>query len=488
MAKNEDYLSILCLYSTADEEWQRLLSEHLERLADRSTQYVQYIAAEPVENYLEWYIDQDAALEEVDVVLLLLSVDFLNAEYTDTYTYRNLFKWHHKERLMVIPILLREVDMTETEIEAENLLLLPYNEEPLASDRWSNRDHALNELVAMLKELFLEQLTKKQQVAGAWERAQNMDIIKFYDSFLRDFPYSIHSEVAQERRDKLLEEKLWKTALRNNTVQDYLAYLNNTPLHEKDSQAKENILAIESSEEATWADAVANDHPAFYLHYKTHFDHPAKNELADRGLVDYLKSPIDEEGQPLALEDISEEEEEEELPFQKSAQFETQTKYLTYTAFHQLQPDELLSLLLHKRYLDHLQQRISRVISGLDGVIGQWQLYVYGLMGFTMLFGLMLLLYDRLWNVLSTTLIIAIPFVLLSMAALILFIVLPQVRSDIEYCRKRKTRVRDEEVGVKLAFLTYDEFEKRAIVQRLLDIERQIEVIRKKQPMDYIRF
>ncbi|MEM1327929.1 MAG: hypothetical protein AAGI23_18365 [Bacteroidota bacterium] len=487
MAKNEDYLSILCLHSTADEEWKDLFSEHLERLTDQSTQHIQHIEFQSVESYLDWYIDQDDILEQVDVVLLLLSVDFLNAEYTDTHTYRNLFKWHHKERLMLIPILLREVDMTDTEIEEENLILLPYNEEPLSSDRWSDPDHALTELTAILKELFFEQLTKKQQVARAWEMAKNMNTIQYYDNFLRNYPFSVHSGIAREKRDDLLETKLWKTALRNNSVEDYLAYLNNAPLRKKEREAKENILTIESSEEATWGDAINNDHPAFYLHYKTHFDNAAKNEIANQGIINYLKSPIDEDGQPIDLEGISEEDEEFML-FQESVQFDTQTKFLTYKAFHQLQPNELLSLLLHKRYLDHLQRRVSRIVGGLNGVIGQWQLYVYILMGSTMLFGFMLLLYDRVWDALSIVLKLGIPFILLSMAALILFIVLPQVRSDINYCKKRQQRVRDEEVGVKIAFLTYDEFEKRAILQRLIDIERQIEVIRKKERMDYIRF
>lgn len=482
MIANEDFISILCLYSKQDSEWQQLLDKHLERLADMPERYFQHIEYVAVEDYLNWYIEQESIMEEVDVVLMLLSVHFLTADYTETVAFKNLFKLHHKERLLVVPILAKAVDLADSIVRKEQIKVLPFNEIPLASDAWDHPDSAFQRVMEALKDKLFTKKVEKRQLAEAWKLATNMNRLSYYENFLERYPYSIHSDEARRRKDELQEAELWRIATKNDRVADYLDYLNHAPLQLHAQQAKESILAIENDVEKVWEDTLTNRAISFYLYYKTFPESKKREAEVNEALYDLLQTPIDEAGQPDGVEAILE---DDDVEMEEVGKYETETKYLTYAAYQQLNADELLSLLLHLEYMVKLERYVQKIARLVEAEISKWQLYAYGLLIFVLFYLAAAFIYQDLWYNFNWFVKFVLPIGLLTISALILLYLIPEIKKDADYCVKRKQWVRDETVGMKIAYLTYDTFEKRKTVERLLKIEQQVEAINRKRLADY---
>lgn len=86
-------------------------------------------------------IDQEiaGALATSDLILLLVSPDFLNSDYCYLREMNCALKRHKNGQARVIPIILRPVDWSRTPIG--KLLALPRDGKPVTS--WSKRDEAL---------------------------------------------------------------------------------------------------------------------------------------------------------------------------------------------------------------------------------------------------------------------------------------------------------------------------------------------------------
>src|SRR5258708_18757140 len=88
-------------------------------------------------------VEVDHALASAELILLLISPDFLANEACHTVMQRARQRHLHNE-IRVIPILLRPVDLRG--VPFEQLKLLPGNGKPITM--WSNRDAALAEIAA----------------------------------------------------------------------------------------------------------------------------------------------------------------------------------------------------------------------------------------------------------------------------------------------------------------------------------------------------
>lgn len=86
----------------------------------------------------KWDTEIDTQLESAELVLLLISADFINSDYIWGYELEVALKRHQDGQASVVPVMLRSVDITDAPFAA--LQGLPSDLRPVTS--WPNRDEA----------------------------------------------------------------------------------------------------------------------------------------------------------------------------------------------------------------------------------------------------------------------------------------------------------------------------------------------------------
>jgi hypothetical protein len=86
----------------------------------------------------QWAGEIDENLERADIILLLVSADFINSDYCYSIEMKRALERHDQGEATVIPIILRDVNWTKAPFA--KLQALPRDARAVAS--WSNRDAA----------------------------------------------------------------------------------------------------------------------------------------------------------------------------------------------------------------------------------------------------------------------------------------------------------------------------------------------------------
>jgi len=99
----------------------------------------------------------DQHLASADLVLLLISPDFINSDYCYRREMRAALRRHAKGIARVIPIILRPVDWTDTPIG--RLLATPRDAKPVTT--WHRRDDAFLDVAKSIRQAAEEAATKR---------------------------------------------------------------------------------------------------------------------------------------------------------------------------------------------------------------------------------------------------------------------------------------------------------------------------------------
>jgi len=97
-----------------------------------------------------------AQLDQAQIILLLVSSDFLASDNSDAEV-RVAMEHHHAGKAVVIPVLLREVDWEGALFDG--LQVLPTNKRPVT--KWADRDSAWNDVSKEIKRT-VEEIRKKR--------------------------------------------------------------------------------------------------------------------------------------------------------------------------------------------------------------------------------------------------------------------------------------------------------------------------------------
>ncbi len=110
----------------------------------------------------EWRHEVDTQLNIADIILLLVSPDFIHSEYCYAIMHQALER-HRAGQAHVLPVILRPVDWKKTPIT--ELQVLPANEKPIT--KWRNRDEALEAVAigirTVVETLFTQQLREQRK-------------------------------------------------------------------------------------------------------------------------------------------------------------------------------------------------------------------------------------------------------------------------------------------------------------------------------------
>ena len=96
-------------------------------------------------------------LEAADIILLLVSPDFLDSRYCYDVEFRRAFERHHQGSARIIPVILRPCDWQSTPLGG--LMAVPRDGKPIT--KWPDRDEAFLDVVQQIRAA----LPKKQTAA-----------------------------------------------------------------------------------------------------------------------------------------------------------------------------------------------------------------------------------------------------------------------------------------------------------------------------------
>lgn len=143
-------VNVFFCYAPQDEELRKELEKHLAVLTRQG--FVRTWSSRVIGAGEEWRGAIDRHLEEADVILLLVSPDFLASDYLYDVELRRALERHRTERTRVISIILRPCDYanSDAQLRAAVDLVLPEGGRPVTS--WRTHDDAFASVAQGLRE------------------------------------------------------------------------------------------------------------------------------------------------------------------------------------------------------------------------------------------------------------------------------------------------------------------------------------------------
>ena len=134
-------INLFYSYSHADEALRDELEKHLKLL--QRQHIIDTWHDRKISNGTEWDNVINKHLDTADIILLLISADFLASDYCWDIEIQRALQRHEEKSAVVIPVLLRPCDTGNADFM--KLQGLPKNFKPVTT--WSNRDEAFTDIV-----------------------------------------------------------------------------------------------------------------------------------------------------------------------------------------------------------------------------------------------------------------------------------------------------------------------------------------------------
>jgi tetratricopeptide (TPR) repeat protein len=142
-------IKLFYCYAREDKLWRDELEKHLGVLRRQgiiASWYDQEIRAGQ-----EWEAEINANLEAADIVLLLVSPDFVNSDYCYSTEMQHALERHARGEVYVVPVILRSVYWEGAPFS--HLQVLPTDGKPVHSAFWHNLDDAFANIVSNLRKV-----------------------------------------------------------------------------------------------------------------------------------------------------------------------------------------------------------------------------------------------------------------------------------------------------------------------------------------------
>jgi len=155
---SEEAIKIFYSYSRKDLDMRNTLEKHLATL--RKAGKISTWHDLQLEAGTEWEPEILGKLDTADIILLLISSDFIDSEYCYGTELKRAIERHREGTARVIPIILRSCDWNHSDVPFSKLNVLPTHAEAIASSL--NQDDAFTKVAQKIRET-VEQLTAKKQ-------------------------------------------------------------------------------------------------------------------------------------------------------------------------------------------------------------------------------------------------------------------------------------------------------------------------------------
>ncbi len=160
MPKNNQPITVFYSYAREDKLLRDKLAKHLTHLKRQG--YIADWSDQDVKPGQERRKEIDKNLLSADIILLLVSANFMATNYCESSEVDIAMQRHEAGDAWVIPILVRAVDWEISSIG--KLQALPYNLKPVAN--WSNRDSAFAEISKNIRSVVMDLQATKNSANG----------------------------------------------------------------------------------------------------------------------------------------------------------------------------------------------------------------------------------------------------------------------------------------------------------------------------------
>jgi len=140
-------LRIFCSYSHKDSKYRAELEAHMANLLSQGVVKVWHDRL--IRPGTDWARDIDRNLDEANIVMLLVSADFMASRYCTGIELKRALERQTSEAVRVVPVLVRECDLAGAPFG--QLQWLPTGAKPVK--RWTDRDSAWTDVVKGLRQV-----------------------------------------------------------------------------------------------------------------------------------------------------------------------------------------------------------------------------------------------------------------------------------------------------------------------------------------------
>jgi len=150
-------VTVFTSYAHKDETLREELDVHLAMI--RRDPAVKIWNDRDIEAGSEWDDAIKSELNTADIILLLVSPRFLASRYIFDVEIKTALERHEKREAIVVPIILKACDWTQTEFA--KLQALPRNAKPIV--KWEDQDEAFLNVVKGIKQVILAVQKRKKE-------------------------------------------------------------------------------------------------------------------------------------------------------------------------------------------------------------------------------------------------------------------------------------------------------------------------------------
>lgn len=191
----ESGINIFLSYSSVDEPFCIELQKHLSPL--KRVGLIKEWYDHEIMPGTEWKKEVRERLNNSNIVLSMISPDFLNSDYLYNHELKIAMELHDDGRTRIVPIMLRRCDIEHTQFQG--LQGLPTNLEPVNSPKWFSADDAYADIVTGIK-LMIDEVRNKKKIwkleEEEWQKANSEDTAEAYLYYLEKSYLKIYAEKA----------------------------------------------------------------------------------------------------------------------------------------------------------------------------------------------------------------------------------------------------------------------------------------------------
>ena len=155
---NDILLNVFFAYSRKDTILRERLDVHLSALKRKD--FIDTWYDGQIDAGKEWEMEINNNLSKADIILLLISADFIASDYCFKVEMKKAITRHERGDAVVIPILLKPCDWKD--LPFSKIQALPQNGKHITSKHWKDDDHALTEIAQSVRGI-VEKLRKNKQ-------------------------------------------------------------------------------------------------------------------------------------------------------------------------------------------------------------------------------------------------------------------------------------------------------------------------------------
>lgn len=223
-------LNIFFAYSRIDSSYRDRLEKHLSGLKRR--EYINTWFDGRIEAGKEWEKEIDKELSRADIILLLISADFIASDYCFEHEMRKAISRHEKGDAVIIPVLLHPCDWHDTPFS--KIQALPQNGKPVSDPSWHSPETAFSDIALKIKEIVENLLEVKSKQ------------IRSVNELLHEKNYELRVTLSQLEEKQLELDIIEEDISSKKKERDDLIYNLNSLTQSKRELA--NSMVVEKSE------------------------------------------------------------------------------------------------------------------------------------------------------------------------------------------------------------------------------------------------